>query len=111
MAVTWITEQDVLDFLGIAPTSEEDAAFVATVTAAANDWCYRRRREAGYVDEEDEVPSDAVFAGTQLFAGMMYRERGSVDAYSTYDGMGVVQTGGGLARVFQLLGVNRPQIA
>ena len=86
-AVTWITDDDVLGWLGIEPAGDIDAAFVTACTNAANDWAYRRRQESGYTsDEPGTAPSDAVKLGTVIYGGTLYRERGSVDSFASYEG-------------------------
>lgn len=108
---TWIDEQDVLDWLGIDPATVNDQDFVATCADAANDWCWNRRREAGYHDSLTVVPSHSVFLGTVMYAGTLYRERGAVDSFASFTELGAVTPTMSLGRIYQLLGVNRSQVA
>ena len=85
---TWITQQNVLDWLGISVATAGDQAFVTTCAAAANIFCYRRRQEAGYIDSLTTVPSQDVYLGTVMYAGMLYKSRGTVDVFSSYQDMG-----------------------
>lgn len=108
--VTWITDAETLGWLGIEPAGEVDAAFVTACTNASNDWAYRRRVEAGYTDEPASAPSDAVKLGTTIYAGTLYRERGSVDSFASYDSFNA-QPVQGIGQVMRLLGIGRPQVA
>lgn len=108
---TWIDAQDVLDWLGIDPATQNDQDFVDTCTDAANDWCWNRRREAGYHDSLTVVPNHSVFLGTVMYAATLYRERGSVDSFASFTELGAVGPTLTLGRIYQLLGVNRSQVA
>ena len=107
---TWITSADVTEWLGIAAATANDTAFIATCVSAANTYCYRIRHEAGYHDDSDAVPESAVKLGTVMYAATLYRERGSVDSFASFDQMGGAVPFGTMSRIKQLLGVGRPQI-
>jgi len=107
---TWITSDDVTEWLGISAATANDTAFIATCVAAANTYCYRARHEAGYHDDSDAVPDDSVSLGTVMYAATLYRERGSVDSFASFDQMGGAVPFGTMSRIKQLLGVGRPQI-
>jgi hypothetical protein len=108
MAVTWITTSDVKQFLGVPITDTFDDAWLTQVTAASNDWCYRKRQQAGYdTDQPDIVPSEDVKTATILFAATLFRERGSVDQFSTFEDFQSATVAGGMANVNRLLGVPR----
>lgn len=109
-AVTWIDTQDVEIFIGIELASEADEDYLASVTAGANEWAYRRRYAAGYDDHPANVPSASVKAGTVMYAGLLYRERGSADVYASFDQMGSAPIGS-LVQVMRLLGINRAAVA
>lgn len=108
--ITWITAADVQEWLGISVATANDTAYLATCTSAANTWCYRRRVEAGYHDDVDAAPDDSVFLGTVMYAGGLYRERGSVDSFSSFEQQATGVPFGSLGRIKQLLGVDRPSI-
>lgn len=110
VSVSWITSSQVTEFLGIASATANDTAFLATCTAASNAWCYRKRLEAGYSDEMNASPGADVTLGAVIYAAMNYRERGSIDSFQTYDGMGTAPVMS-MGRVMQLLGCNRSQVA
>ena len=107
---SWITSADVTEWLGIAAATANDTAFIATCVSAANTYCYRIRHEAGYHDDSDTVPDSAVKMGTVMYASTIYRERGSVDSFASFDQMGGAVPFGTMSRIKQLLGVGRPQI-
>jgi hypothetical protein len=108
---TWITQQNVLDWLGISVATAGDQTFVTTCAAAANIFCYRRRQEAGYIDSLTTVPSQDVFLGTVMYAGMLYKSRGTVDVFSSYQDMGQTPVAGMNGQIKQLLGIDRPACA
>ena len=102
---TWASDQDVLDWLGI------DQAFVTVATNAANAFAYRRRRESGYFDSLTTVPGPDVLLGTIMYGATLYRERGSVDSFASFDQMGGAVPFGSHGQINKLLGVNRAQVA
>jgi hypothetical protein len=103
--ITWTTSALVLSWLGIDVATANDTAFVAKCVSAANAWCFRKRREAGYTDLQGTVPSADVELGTTMYAATLYRERGtSGDAYGAFDGMGNLAQPVTLHRIMQLLG-------
>ena len=111
-SISWITDQDVEDYLGITLTGANDAAFITQCQEAATRFAYRRRQEAGYLtDVTDEVPNEAVALGTIMVAAAYFRQRGSFNTIASFDGMGVAPATGITPMVMQLLGINRPQVA
>tara|TARA_R100001129_G_scaffold92056_1_gene62892 strand:- start:154 stop:786 length:633 start_codon:yes stop_codon:yes gene_type:complete len=107
---SWITSANVEEWLGISAATSNDTAFIATCVAASNVYCYRVRHEAGYGDDTDVVPDASVKLGATMMAATLYRERGSVDSFSSFDQMGAAVPFGTMARIKQLLGIGRPQI-
>lgn len=108
--VSWITSSDVTQWLGITVATANDTAFIATCVAAANTYCRRVRYEAGYHDDADAAPDDSVKLGTVMYAATLYRERGSVDSFASFDQLGTATPFGTMGRIKQLLGVGRPQV-
>ena len=108
---TWITIQMVIDWLGIATATTNDTTFITRCVAAANAYAYRRRREAGYYDSLTSVPGGDVELGTIMYAGTLYRERGSVDSFASFEQMGTPVPYGQNGQINRLLGVNRSQVA
>jgi len=109
--VTWVVDADVTAWLGVSSATANDTAFITTCTAAANAWCYRKRKEAGYTDATNTSPSADVKLGTIMYAATLYRERGSVDSFASFDGMGSLPIPATLGRIMQLLGCGRAQVA
>lgn len=109
---TWIVAADVLAWLGISVATANDNTFVGACTDAANAFAFRRRFESGYTDQLTTVPSADVKLGTIMYAGVLYRERGSVDSFASFSDMGTTVTmGGSMGQINRLLGVNRSQVA
>ena len=108
---TWIDKQDVLDWLGIPLASANDDTFVTACAQASNQFCFRRRQEAGYKDSLTTVPSQDVKLGSIMMAGALYRQRGSIDQFASFDAMGTASVVGLSPIIKQLLGIDRPQVA
>lgn len=113
LTCTWVTKADVEDWLGFTvttPSSDDDLLTIAV--AAANAYAYRKRQEAGYFDSLTTVPSQDVRLGTIMYGGALYRERGSIDQYASFDPLATgTPIGGSMGQIMRLLGVNRPAIA
>ena len=107
---TWISSANVTEWLGISTATANDTAFITKCVNAANAYASRVRREAGYFDSLSSAPSNDVLLGTIMYAGTLYRERGSVDSFSSFDQMGGGTPFGSMGRIKQLLGVGRPQV-
>ena len=108
---TWTTSQNILDWLGITVATAGDQTFTTTCAAAANAFCYRRRQEAGYIDSLTTVPSQDVYLGTVMYGGMLYKSRGTVDVFSSFQDMGQTPVVGMNGQIKQLLGIDRPACA
>jgi hypothetical protein len=110
--VTWIDADDVEEYLGYTPTAlSDDEKFLENCVSAANAWAYRRRRSAGYKDNPTVAPGGAAKLGTILLAGAMFRQKGSVDGFQSYQDMTINAATGNYGEVMRLLGVNRAQVA
>ena len=111
-SVTWIVNADVVAWLGIDSATANDTAFITTCVAAANYWCWNKRRESNYADKLNVAPDASVKLGTIMYAATLYRERGtSGDSYASYDGFGNQPQPVTLARIMQLLGAARASVA
>ena len=108
---TWITATDIEDWIGIGTATAADTTFLTICAAAANAFCFRRRQEVGYSDSLTTVPSQDVKLGTVMYGGSLYRQRGSITDFASFDGMSTGSTSGLSPLVKQLLGVDRPQVA
>lgn len=108
---TWITAGNIEDWLGIGTATAADTAFLTQCAAAANAFSYRRRQEAGYFDSLTTSPSGDVTLGTIMYGGNLYRQRGAVTDFASFDGMAAGGTNGLSPMIKQLLGVNRATVA
>jgi hypothetical protein len=108
---TWVSATDVEDYLGIGTATAADAAFLTICAAAASAFCFLRRQEAGYKDSLTVLPSTAVGLGTRAYGAFLYRQRGSVTDFASFDGMVSGGSNGLSPMIKQLLGVNRAQVA
>jgi hypothetical protein len=108
---TWITATQIEDWLGIGTATAADTAFLTQCAAAVNQMAFRRRVEAGYYDSLTTSPSADVTLGTIMWGGALYRARGSVDIFASFNEMGTAPTVGLSPMIKQLLGIDRPQVA
>lgn len=108
---TWTTSALVTEFLGISGATANDTAYIATCVAASNQWCFRRRQQAGYFDSPTTIPDASIQLGATLMAAALYRERGSVDSFQSFETMSVGVPTLTNGRILQLLGVRRSQVA
>lgn len=108
---TWITNAMVIEWLGIDAATANDTAFITRCVSAANAYASRRRREAGYYDSLTTVPGGDVQLGTIMYAAGLYRERGSVDSFASFEQMGTPVPFGSHGQINRLLGINRSQVA
>jgi hypothetical protein len=109
----WTDEAAVISWLGIESATTNDNDFISVCVEGANEWCYRKRQEAGYtMDRTTFVPSGDVALAATMYAATLYRERGtSGDSYGSYDGFSAQPQPVTLARIMQLLGCPRARVA
>ena len=107
----WITVAMLTEFLGISGATANDTAFMTTSVNAANAYCFKRRSQAGYHDSLTTVPDAAVQAGVVLLAASLYRERGSIDSFSSFQDMTISAPVASMGRINSLLGIKRAQVA
>jgi hypothetical protein len=108
---TWITVNDLTEFLGISGATANDTLFMTSSVNAANAFAFKRRVQAGYHDSLTTVPDAAVKAGVVLMAASLYRERGSVDSFNSFQDMSISAPVASMGRINQLLGIKRSQVA
>lgn len=109
--VTWCDASDVEQFLGVAPAEQVDEDYLEACVVAGNTWCWDRRAAAGYSDLPQVAPSPKVKLGAVIKVAELYRSRGSVDGYSSFQSLESVAPVGTNVEVLRLLGINRPAIA
>jgi len=107
----WVTSQMLEDWIGIGTATASDAAFLTICASACSQFAWRRRMEAGYIDSLTVVPSQDVLLGTQMYGGALYRQRGSMDQFASFQNMGTTPVMGLNGMIRQLLGIDRPQVA
>lgn len=111
LRVTWADATDAITFLGIAPVETVDVDWLDFSVEAANTWCWDRREAAGYVDIPTVAANQRVKLGTVLKIGELYRSRGQLDGYASFqnlEGIAPIQSN---AELLRMLGLNRPAIA
>jgi hypothetical protein len=112
LTCTWITNTQISNYLDIPLTSTNAAALLVQCAAAANAFAFRRRYEAGYLQDSLSVsPGGDVTLGTIMIGAAYFRQQGSYTALASFDGMGSPPANGITPMVLQLLGINRPQVA
>jgi len=108
---TWITaDSQVEDWLGIGTATAADQTFITQCRLAANEFCFRRRQEAGYKDSLSTSPNASVTLGTVAYAGFLYRQRGAVTDFAGFDGLAAGGSMGLSPMIKQLLGIDRPAV-
>jgi hypothetical protein len=110
-SVSWINVADVQSWLGIDVATSNDTAFITVCVNAANNYIFRKRREAGYTDSMTNVPGADIKLGTIMYAATLYRERGSADSFASFDGMASIPIPSTMGRIMALIGCGRPQVA
>ena len=108
---TWITAANIEDWIGIGTATAADTTFLTQCASAANNFMYRRRQECGYFDSLTTSPSGDVTLGTIMYGGALYRQRGAITDFASFDGMSTGSTTGLSPIIKQLIGVDRPQVA
>ena len=110
---TWVTASDVMAYLGITIANpSDDYTLLTQSVSAGNQFCYRRRQEASYIDSLSVSPGGDVTLGTLMYCAALWRSRGSIEnTYATFDGMGTATQQSLTPIVKQLLGIPRPAVA
>ena len=110
---TWVTASDVMAYLGITIANpSDDYTLLTQSVSAGNQFCYRRRQEASYIDSLSVSPGGDVTLGALMYCAALWRSRGSIEnTYATFDGMGTATQQSLTPIVKQLLGIPRPAVA
>ena len=110
LETTWASSTDVEIWLGFDATGD-DQTFLDTCTDAANDRCWQYRARAGYQDHPNVSPSSDCKLAVIMYAAQLFRLRGAVDGYASFDqqSFGAVP-GQSLGQILALLGCKRPQV-
>lgn len=107
---TWVSVDDVAVWLGLDYTDVSSLQFLEGCVDAANAFAYRRRRSARYSDSLTLVPDGAVRQGTIMYASALFRERGSLDSFQSFDAMQLTAPTGSMGQILRLLGCNRAAV-
>jgi len=110
---TWVTVANLVTYLGVSITNPSDDYTLATqAVSAGNQFCSRRRAEAGYNDSLSTSPSGDVTLGTIMYCAALWRSRGSLEnVFASFDNMGAAPQQSMTPIVKQLLGIDRPAVA
>jgi hypothetical protein len=110
---TWITAANLVTYLGVSITNpSDDYTLITQSVSAANQFCSRRRAEAGYNDNLTTSPSGDVTLGTLMYGAALWRSRGSLEnVFASFDNMGTAPQQSLTPIVKQLLGIDRPAVA
>jgi hypothetical protein len=107
--VTWITADDVADYQGWTLDTDEETSLLMCVDAA-NEWAYKRRLAAGYVDNPTVTPGEAAKLGTVMYCVSLFNERGSLDQIPSFSEMPTPAPVGSMGQIMRLLGIGRGRI-
>jgi hypothetical protein len=110
---SWVTAAQLITYLGVSIANpSDDYTLVTQAVSAGNQFCWRRRAEAGYNDSLTTSPSGDVTLGTLMYSAALWRSRGSLEnVFASFDGMGTAPQQSLTPIVKQLLGIDRPQVA
>ena len=108
---TWTTGAQLGTYLGIDLAGTDETAFLTECASSANNFIFLRRQESGYTDSLTTSPGTQVTLAVKMYGAAMYRQRGSVDQFSSFSDMGNVPTTGLSPIIKQLAGIPRPAVA
>jgi hypothetical protein len=109
----WTDEARVLRALGDQSGAADDPYLLDCVDAA-NALAFRKRVEAGYIDDpaaDAPAPSADVAVGATMLAVDLYRARGAGDTPMSFDELATFgATSGAWPQIKRLLGIGRAQV-
>ena len=110
---TWVTVAQLMSYIGVTIVNpSDDYTLLTQSVSAGNQFCYRRRQEASYIDSLTTSPGGDATLATLMYCAALWRSRGSLEStYATFDGMGSAPQQSFTPIVKQLLGVPRPAVA
>jgi hypothetical protein len=113
LTCTWVSAANLVTYLGVQITNpSDDYTLITQAVSAGNQFCYRRRQEAGYIDSLTTSPGGDQTLGTLMYCAALWRSRGSLEnAFASFDGMGTAPQQSLTPIVKQLLGIDRPACA
>jgi hypothetical protein len=109
----WVSAAELITYLGVQITNpSDDYTLITQAVSAGNQFCYRRRQEAGYIDSLTTSPGGDQTLGTLMYCAALWRSRGSLEnTFAAFDGMGSAPQQSLTPIVKQLLGIDRPACA
>ena len=109
----WVSAANLVTYLGVQITNpSDDYTLITQAVSAGNQFCYRRRQEAGYIDNLSNSPGGDQTLGTLMYCAALWRSRGSLEnTFAAFDGMGSAPQQSLTPIVKQLLGIDRPACA
>jgi hypothetical protein len=113
LTCTWVSASSLVTYLGVQITNpSDDYTLITQAVSAGNQFCYRRRQEAGYIDSLTTSPGGDATLGTLMYCAALWRSRGSLEnTFASFDGMGTAPQQSLTPIVKQLLGIDRPACA
>jgi hypothetical protein len=113
LTCTWVSAASLVTYLGVQITNpSDDYTLITQAVSAGNQFCYRRRQEAGYIDSLVTSPGGDQTLGTLMYCAALWRSRGSLEnTFASFDGMGTAPQQSLTPIVKQLLGIDRPACA
>jgi hypothetical protein len=113
LTCTWVSAASLVTYLGVQITDpSDDYTLITQAVSAGNQFCYRRRQEAGYIDSLSNSPGGDQTLGTLMYCAALWRSRGSLEnTFASFDGMGTAPQQSLTPIVKQLLGIDRPACA
>jgi hypothetical protein len=113
LTCTWVSAANLVTYLGVQITNpSDDYTLITQAVSAGNQFCYRRRQEAGYIDNLVTSPGGDQTLGTLMYCAALWRSRGSLEnTFASFDGMGTAPQQSLTPIVKQLLGIDRPACA
>ena len=110
---SWVTAAVLITYLGVQITNpSDDYTLITQSVSAGNNFCYRRRQEAGYIDSLTTSPGGDQTLGTLMYSAALWRSRGSLEnTFAAFDSMGAAPQQSLTPIVKQLLGIDRPACA
>jgi hypothetical protein len=113
LTCTWVSAAELITYLGVQITDpSDDYTLITQAVLAGNQFCYRRRQEAGYIDSLTTSPGGDQTLGTLMYCAALWRSRGSLEnTFAAFDGMGSAPQQSLTPIVKQLLGIDRPACA
>ena len=113
LTCTLVSAAELITYLGVQITNpSDDYTLITQAVSAGNQFCYRRRQEAGYIDSLTTSPGGDQTLGTLMYCAALWRSRGSLEnTFAAFDGMGSAPQQSLTPIVKQLLGIDRPACA